>query len=343
MESAKDLKMLDRAQMLHQWLQKVLNGDLVSMQAMQGDASFRRYFRVMTATCTLVAMDAPPPQENCRPFVAIAATLREAGLQAPEVLAADVDQGFLLLSDFGDDTYLKILAPHNADSCYREALLALATLQGCRQVKDWNIPAFTFQFMQQEWQWHKEWFLTKLLQLDYHAEEEALDKCFEQIATNAANQPQVFMHRDFHSGNLMRLASGQVGILDFQDAFIGPITYDLVSLLRDCYIDWPEKQVTEWALFYLSLLQARQQLTEVDQATFLRWFDWMGIERHLKAIFTFSRKHLRDQQSQYLQHIPRTLHYIETVSHRYPELFALHQLMAERVKPAVKRVLACVQ
>lgn len=343
MKSVNELKITDRTTALQQWLREVLKEQFVSMQALPGDASFRRYFRMTTSTGSFIAMDAPPPQESCKPFVAIAEALRNIKLQAPEIIAANEEQGFLLLTDFGDQTYLKALNSQNADQCYERALSALAVLQTCREVKGLIIPPFTFAFMQQEWLWHKEWFLNKLLDLKVGAEEAALDKCFTIIAESAVNQPQVFMHRDYHSGNLMLLPTGDVGILDFQDAFIGPVTYDLVSLLRDCYIDWPNEQVEGWVFAYLQKLHRQNELINVDKPTFQRWFDLMGLERHLKALFTFARKHVRDQQPQYLKHIPRTLNYIIKVSQHYPELTSLHSFMRDKVQPAATRILSCAQ
>jgi aminoglycoside/choline kinase family phosphotransferase len=301
---------------------------------MAGDASFRRYFRVHGPSSTMVAMDAPPSQENCSAFVAVAHSLRSRGLMAPEIIAADIERGFLLLTDFGDQTLLKSLNMNNADTLYGSALEALAILQAGREVAGRTIPLFTAELMWKEWAWHKEWFLVKFLGVSLGQEEAALNHCFSLLVDAAVSQPQVFMHRDYHSANLMLLSdvrsSSSVGILDFQDAFIGPVTYDLASLLRDCYIDWPEAEVQRWALAYLKQLQLRGQLTQVDEQTFLRWFDFMGLERHIKALFTFARKQVRDHQPQYLKHIPRTLHYIQDVSGRYPELAALHTFFSKR-------------
>ena len=174
----------------------------------------------------------------------------------------------------------------------------------------------------------KEWFFEKYLSLTLSREAHArLNASFDFLAENAANQPLVFMHRDYHSANLMRLENEEVGILDFQDAFIGPLTYDVVSLLRDCYIDWPEKRVIEWATYYWQKIA----LPSVSLETFLRWFDLMGIQRHLKCLLTFSRKYCRDQNAEYVQHIPRTLHYIITISERYPECKALTIFLREEV------------
>lgn len=338
LESMEELKKQDRQEALTQWLSHTCDLPATALEVMQGDASFRRYFRLRTQDQSFVVMDAPPPQENCRPFVAIANALRDAGLQAPNIIQADVERGFLLLTDFGDATYLKTLNTENADPLYRRALKTLAQLQHCREVKGVHIPPFTSDFMMKEWMWHKEWFLEKLLGLSFAREEKELDVCYARVVAEAVSQPQVFMHRDYHSANLMVLPDGGVGMLDFQDAFIGPITYDLVSLLRDCYIDWPESQVNDWVLAYWEMLQPFHIAGLSDQQTFLRWFDWMGIQRHLKALLTFARKHVRDQQSQYLTFIPRTLHYLLQVSARYPELSALHHYLDTQVQPAFNKV-----
>lgn len=325
---------------LEEWLKSSCGLSDYTLHSMVGDASFRRYFRVMTPRGTYVAMDAPPPQERCAPFVAIAHALRAQGLQAPEIYQTDIERGYLLLSDFGDATYLKSLKPSNVDELYQRALDALAQLQACAQVNGHEVPPFTRDFMRQEWCWHKEWFLGRWLNIDAKSFEPELDACFDILVESAASQPQVFMHRDFHSGNLMVLPDS-VGILDFQDAFVGPITYDLASLLRDCYIDWPDAQVKQWALGYRDRVQ---QIKSVDDATFMRWFDLMGMERHLKALFTFARKHVRDQQSQYLQHVPRTLNYLISVSKQYPELAPLHEFLSQQVLSAVQqKELLCAQ
>lgn len=343
MESALELKNPERQSAFERWLLEDCGLDRVTIQPMPGDASFRRYFRIHTPSASYVAMDAPPPQENCRPFVAIAKSLRSVGLCSPEIIAADVDQGFLLLTDFGDWTYLKSLTKQNADQLYDVALTSLAHMQAIRDVPGRTLPLFSPDFMRQEWAWHKEWFTGQLLDVSLGELEAELDECFDLVVDAAANQPQVFMHRDFHSANLMVLPGNKVGILDFQDAFLGPVTYDLVSLLRDCYIDWPQADVTQWVIQYHQKLQAVGMLHDVSQPEFLRWFDFMGVERHTKALFTFARKHVRDQQPQYLKHIPRTVKYLLNVTERYPELSPLHYYFYHMVQPELERVLLCAQ
>lgn len=315
--------------MLH-WLRSVC-GIEAALQALIGDTSGRRYFRLRHSGQSMIVMDAPPPQENCYPFVAISKALQELGLLTPSIFQADLQQGFLLLTDFGDATYLNTLNEHNADQLYHQALDKLAVMQACKH----TVPPFTMEWMQNEWVWHKEWFLQKLLGLSLESVEKQLDHCYDRLVASAVEQPQVFMHRDFHSANLMVL-NQNVGILDFQDAFRGPLTYDVVSLLRDCYIAWPSSQVQTWALSYLKRLNLY-----ADEATFLRWFDYMGIQRHLKALMTFARKKVRDQQPRYLQHVPRTLRYISEVSSAYPELSVLHDFMNEEVQPAFMKKIQC--
>jgi aminoglycoside/choline kinase family phosphotransferase len=337
MESARELKIseikkIERQSALERWLDSTCHVSPSALQPMAGDASLRRYFRVQIESQSFIVMDAPPP-ENCQAFAAISSALRKLGLQTPEIIHADFDQGFLLITDFGDATYLKTLTADNADQLYQAALTDLAVLQSCRQ---FDAPPFTADFMAKEWEWHKEWMLDKFLGLSAGKE---LDACYQLLVESAITQPQVFMHRDFHSANLMVLPQGKVGILDFQDAFIGPLTYDLVSLLRDCYIDWPRDRVQNWALFYLRTLQAKGLLNQVSDQQFLRWFDLMGMQRHLKALLTFARKHVRDHQSHYLNHVPRTLGYLLSVSQDYPEFAKLHDYLKETVHPAFERVM----
>lgn len=339
----------ERKKALEEWL--FANGVLQHMPIlpMPHDASFRRYFRVATTHGSRIAMDAVAPQENCHSFMVIAKALRAHGLLAPEVFAADITQGFLLLSDFGDQTYLSVLNHDNADQLYTLALTALSMLQAC-SVSETIVKPFNQEWMRNEWAWHKEWFLGKWLGVSLGGFEKALDDCYSHVIDSAISQPQVFMHRDYHSANLMvlpeQITNGErsVGILDFQDAFIGPITYDLVSLLRDCYIDWPLEKIHAWVITYWQQLVSLGVLPSTSLQVFLRWFDLMGVQRHLKALFTFARKHVRDQQSHYLKHIPRTLNYILYTSCRYPELNALHNHLHDIVKPAVLRELsACVR
>lgn len=325
----------ERARAMLAWLMIASPNEIVSLAPMVGDASFRRYFRLVTTHGSYVVMDAPPQNENVLRFIQIANILRSKGLHAPSIIAENVQDGFLILTDFGDLTYLAALKTREPTPLYQKALQALSVIQSCQPTASFVLPHFTHDFMQSEWEWHNEWFLHGLLKLQEH--DPALRATYDLLIESALLQPQVFMYRDFHAGNLMFLADGQVGLLDFQDAFIGPLTYDLVSLLRDCYIDWPKQQVIEWALFYYSLLHNEGVLTHVSEMQFLKWFDWMGIQRHLKALMTFARKALRDHNEHYLQFIPRTLNYIVTVSAQYDELTFINEFYAKTALPIFTR------
>lgn len=302
-----------------------------TMQPLAGDASFRRYYRVKTDAVTYIAMDAPKETENCESFIAIANALRQLSLNTPQIIAQNKEQGFLLLSDFGDDILLKIFNKDNAAQLYQLALNNLSIIKTCDTVSDWTIPHFTAERMHEELLLFKEWFLLRHCKLQLTpSDEKSLSDVFEFLIYSALEQPQVFAHRDYHSANLMRLSNQEIGILDFQDAFIGPVTYDLVSLLRDCYIDWPEAFVMTQVEYYWKKIAVPVSLAE-----FTRWFDLMGLQRHLKALLTFSRKMHRDNNSNYLQFIPRTEHYIKTISQRYPECRVLYHLFSERVAACV--------
>lgn len=313
---------------LTEWLNNNVNLPPFQLKPLAGDASFRRYFRVELQNGSYIAMDAPPPRENCVPFIAIAKGLRDLGLNTPTIFAKDVARGFLLISDFGDKLFLKELTATNAEALYDCAIDALDVLRSCQVIQDWKLPYFSADFMRQELELFKEWFLLKHLNLNLSSSLEIqLSQCFDFIANTSANQSYSFMHRDYHSANLMILPHHQVGILDFQDAFVGPVTYDLVSLLRDCYIAWPDELVNKLVIRYFEKIN----LSNISQEQFLSWFEIMGLQRHLKALLTFSRKLHRDGNANYLQHIPRTLQYILKESAVFPECKVLYKLISEKV------------
>lgn len=325
----------DRLASLCRWLTQQSDLAEFRLQPLAGDASFRRYFRIIQSKISYIAMDAPPDKENCAPYVSISRALRAHGLLTPDIMAEELSQGFLLLTDFGDRLLLNELNQTNAEMLYRQALNNLMKLQSCPiPVAGWKIPPFTADFMYKELKLFQEWYLQTYLKISLSAATvHMLDQVFLFLAETAASQPQVFMHRDYHSANLMVLPHDQIGTLDFQDAFIGPVTYDLVSLLRDCYIAWPEEQVIQLALHY------RNQLNlAVTDEEFIRWFDLMGLQRHLKALLTFSRKYCRDGNANYLKHIPRTLNYIMLESQRYPECKEFHAFLHETLMPAQQEV-----
>ncbi len=332
--------MLDpRQQALNYWLKAELNTDF-NMTPVIGDASFRRYFRVTCDGKTFIAVDAPPNKENSHSFIAVGRAFAAIEVNVPQVFSFDLRDGFLLLSDFGTELYQYALNAENADELYTRSLKELAKIQACQTIADWTLPQFDQTFMLEELSNFRHWFLERHLQipLDDHANK-LLDELFEQLINSAITQPQCCIHRDYHSRNLMVLPEG-IGVLDFQDAAKGPITYDLVSLLRDCYIAWPRQKVEQWALsFYEGLIE--KNLLTVSWPVFLRWFDWMGIQRHLKAIFIFARKYYRDGVADYLPYIANGLQYVVDVSRNYPELQTFANWLDEELLPryeTVKRV-----
>lgn len=319
---------------LEAWLKKNLANTEFNITKLAGDASFRRYFRIHTAQQTFVAMDAPPEKENCQPFVAVAKSFAAQGILVPEVLAADLNLGFLLLSDLGDRLLLAELQSINqADYFYTQALEIIPQIQSCLTVTDWNLPKFGEQIIKNELQLFIDWFLVQHLQIKIDkALDNSLQNLFSILIQAANEQPQVCVHRDFHSRNLMCLDENKIGILDFQDAVIGPITYDAVSLLRDCYIAWPIADVSRWVLFFYGLCVENQLINNVTQQQFIYWFDLVGIQRHLKVLGIFARLYHRDGKAGYLQEIPRILQYIFEASEKYSELDGLNNFISGIIK-----------
>lgn len=324
MDHSKD----NRLEALRQWLEQQPALDNFQIATASADASFRRYFRITVPNGkTLIAMDAPPDKEDCGPFIDVTQRLEQAGLRVPHIHAKNLRQGFLLLDDLGEQDYLQSLSNDNVDALYRPAIEALIKLQ---RADDRGLPRYDAALLQTEMSLFDDWFLQHHLGLTLdHQARRVLDQLHKVLIENAASQPQVFVHRDYHARNLMFEPACPPGIIDYQDAVIGPITYDLVSLLRDCYIAWPQEQVEHWALLFRDHAMACGQLGAVEESTFLRWFDLMGIQRHLKAIGIFSRLNHRDGKSGYLADIPRTLDYLEQVSRRYDETCTLATLIEE--------------
>lgn len=316
--------MPERLEQLKHWLGNELNFSEYTLRPASADASFRRYFRVLHEGVSYVVMDAPPQKEDSRPFIRISKMFFDLGLNVPEVIDESLQQGFLLLSDLGSAPYLDVLDEETVERLYGDALGALATLQACAP-DNASLPAYDRALLLGEMELSREWLMGKHLGLSADAAQTGMiDAAFELLAENALAQPRVCVHRDYHSRNLMHTGINNPGILDFQDAVIGPVTYDLVSLLRDCYIDWPRARVEDWALGYLDLaLQSGILRAEHDDPQqFLRWFDLMGMQRHLKAAGIFARLKHRDGKAGYLQDIPRTLGYVVEVAGRYDELAA---------------------
>ena len=323
---------------LSRWVAGIVAGRHCDIRPASADASFRRYFRVRLKDGTsYIVMDAPPDKEDSRPYIEVARRLRGLGLNVPEVLAEDTAQGFLLITDLGSQSYLDALNPESVERLYGDALAALVVLQAGIHTDSSFLPPYDAALLQREMELFREWFLGRHLGLALtSAQHGVLDRSFAALAESALAQPRVWVHRDYHSRNLMVYPAHNPGILDFQDAVMGPVTYDLVSLLRDCYIAWPRAQVEEWAKGYRALVQESGIPVGDDDALFLRWFDLMGVQRHLKAIGIFARLNHRDGKPGYLNDIPRTMGYVLDVSTRYAELNPLHRMLMELGVPGTR-------
>jgi aminoglycoside/choline kinase family phosphotransferase len=303
--------MSDRSTRLKHWLDQLGFRDY-SLSPASEDASFRTYLRLEAGDGSRIVMDAPPDKESCGPFIAVAQKLRDADLNAPAIIAQNLVEGFLVLTDFGCNDYLSQLNPESEGSLYADALAALLLMQTRIDADD--LPSYDEALLNQELDLFHDWFLGKLLGITLEPAQQSSWQSIKQVLVeNALAQPQVFVHRDYHSRNLMKVDTHNPGILDFQDAVKGPITYDLVSLLRDCYIAWPQAHVDRLALDYYEFARTHE-LVDVKAAQFMRWFNLTGIQRHLKAIGIFSRLNIRDGKPGYLKDIPRTLEYVNQVS-----------------------------
>ena len=310
------------------------------LSTVSGDASFRRYFRSFgyedQAQRSFIVMDAPPEKESSEAYVNIARELERYGLQVPHIHVANLEKGFLLLSDLGDELYLNHLNEASADDLYKAALHTLLCIQQCNDLAA-NLPLYDATLLNKEMDLFSEWFCEKLLHLSLSASEKLLiHQTTQQLINSALMQPQVCVHRDYHSRNLMLTPEKSPGILDFQDAVKGPITYDLVSLLKDCYIAWPRDKVEQWTIVFANKLREKKMLTNVNDEQFLRWFDWMGVQRHLKVLGIFSRLHLRDNKPRYLNDIPLVLDYVLETTSRYDELNEFYQWLMEKVSPSLE-------
>ncbi len=306
------------------WLKNNLLLTITACEPASSDASFRRYFRIKTPDQQFIVMDAPPTQENIEPFIRIAELLKLSQINVPTIFQQNQTDGFLLLEDFGSQCFLDQLNSRTADDLYQSAFDSLFKLQTLTSIKDSGLPVYDQPLLHRELAIFDDWFLTQLLDIQIPAA--MWDRVRTLLTASALEQPRVCVHRDYHSRNLMVLDSNSPGVIDFQDAVIGPITYDLVSLLRDCYISWPEQQLAQWRSIYFERLR-QAGLINCSASQFNRWFDLMGLQRHLKAIGIFSRLHLRDGKSNYLGDIPRTLNYVTTVCAAYPELAEFNEFL----------------
>lgn len=268
-------------------------------------------------------MDAPPEKEDCHPFLLVTDLIRGVGVNAPDVISLDIQQGFLLLDDLGSKPYLDYLDDDSANKLYSDAIDALVKMQTI----DGLLPAYDEERLQTEMDLFETWYLNRHLDIQLNEKQKAsLNQTFDLLIKNASEQPQVFVHRDYHSRNLMITDENNPGVIDYQDAVIGPITYDLVSLFKDCYIEWPRERIELWLELYLARISPDRL---IDKDTLIRWFDLMGVQRHLKVLGIFARLNYRDGKTQYLNDLPLTLKYVLEMCEQYDELQPLKQLFEE--------------
>ncbi len=321
-----------RLEQLTVWVEQTLGISGGQIAPASSDASFRRYFRITLPGTSHIVMDAPPEKEDCGPFIKISAAMADYGLNVPVVLEQDLTQGFLLLSDLGHQQYLPALNEQSADQLYGDAITALVQLQANGKLTDAALPRYDHALLMREMALFQEWFLEKHLQIRLTAEQQhELNEVLEWLAQQSLQQPYVWVHRDYHSRNLMLTTQHNPGVLDFQDAVIGPVSYDLVSLLKDCYIAWPRQRVEAWVAQYRQQAMAAGVNAGESQQQLLHWFDMMGVQRHLKVLGIFARLNIRDNKPGYLQDIPRIMEYVLEVVRRVPELQPLRRLLEEQV------------
>lgn len=319
------------------WINQHTQFQCQQLETVSGDASFRRYFRFYHQGRSIIAVDAPPAQENSQIFALVSRAYQDCALPVPTILAADFELGFYCQDDFGNKLFADGLTLANCESLYSQALDHLPAIQSCVATEVGSLPAFDEAMLNRESDLFSHWLVQVHLNLSLSEQEtQVMQQAFVTLGDNFHAQPQLGVHRDYHSRNLMILPNQTIGIIDFQDAVIGPITYDAASLLRDCYQNWPDAMVygllKDWHNKYYA---------EFDWSQFKRWFDLSGIQRHVKASGIFARLWHRDGKALYLQDIPRTLQHLVNVSQHYAELSDFTTLVNKRIKPAVELKLRC--
>jgi aminoglycoside/choline kinase family phosphotransferase len=325
-----------RLGLIEKWLRAELAMGQFEIAPASADASFRRYFRVTRGVETCIVMDAPPDKEDLEPFLRVDALLASTGVNVPRVMASDKAQGFLLLSDLGSRQYLTELTQGgDVERLYGDALQALAAMQIRGRDFATELAPYDRALLVREMELLPEWFLERHLGIAVDRElRQMLDRLYEALVQAALEQPASFVHRDYHSRNLMLTSAHNPGILDFQDAVYGAVTYDLVSLLKDCYIAWPAERVRGWALAHRAALAQAGFAVGAEPAQFLRWFDLMGLQRHIKVLGIFARLWYRDGKRNYLTDLPLVLQYTRSAAEQYPETREFAQFLQERVQPA---------
>ncbi len=320
---------MERIQLLENWVKEQFPAKSLTMQPASADASFRRYFRISFDDQTFIVMDAPPSQEDCTPFLRVAEILTASGVHVPKILARNLEQGFLLLSDLGNTTFLQALNDQRdiANHLYGDAMDTLIKIQLSQQTD--SLPDYDEALLLRELNLFPDWYIAKHLQKDLSEKQQAvLQSIFTRILQNNLAQPRVLVHRDYHSRNLM-VTSPNPGIIDFQDAVHGPITYDLVSLFKDAYIRWDEERVLDWMIRYWEKARKAGLPVSADFSAFYEDFEWMGVQRHLKILGIFARLNYRDGKTTYLHDMPLVMEYLRKTCKRYRELHLLLNLLDE--------------
>jgi N-acetylmuramate 1-kinase len=326
------------------WLTSQFPAQNINLLPLTGDAGFRRYFRFHLHNKSYIAVDAPPALSNNQAFVSVQKILNGVGVNVPNIFAADLKQGFFCLGDFGDTALASQLTAENMQQYYGLAISELKKMLKCQSTVVQSLPNYDEAFIANELNIFSEWLLEKHLGIYLTTDEQrALSLCFESLIGAITEQPKVFMHRDYHSRNIMlmsddKFGENKLGIIDFQDAVQGPVIYDLVSLLRDCYVRWPDELIAPLVEDYRQHLQKHFPDENISQEKWQYWFDLTGLQRHIKASGIFARLHHRDNKSGYLADIPLTLTYIQDISGQYDKLRFLHELVTRRVMPAFDKL-----
>ena len=318
----------ERIERLTTWVRSVLPAPLLDLHPASADASFRRYFRARTADGSYIVMDAPPSHEDCMPFLHVARLFRAAGANTPEILGENLADGFLLLSDFGDTTYLAALDEENASRLYLDANAALIRIQSASRPDE--LPPYDAELLLREMRLFPDWYLARHLDIRLSSEQmNRLEATFDRILANNLAQPRVYVHRDWHSRNLMLTPDDNPGVLDFQDAVYGPITYDLASIYKDAYIRWDEERVLDWLVRYWEAARKQGLPVHADFGEFYRDFEWMGAQRHIKVLGIFARLCHRDGKTGDLKDMPLVMDYLRKTCARYTGLGDFLRLLDE--------------
>ncbi len=316
---------MDRLERLDAWLDGLFPGEHFLLLPASADASFRRYFRVSLDGVSYIAMDAPPAHEDCAPYIHVAEVFGAAGVNVPKVLAQNLEDGFLLLTDLGSTTYLDALAADRADALYRDANEALIKIQLASHPN--VLPPYDEALLLREMRLFPDWYIERHLGVALApGQAEVLEGMFRRVLAQVLAQPAVYVHRDYHSRNLM-VTEPNPGVLDFQDAVYGPITYDLVSLYKDAYIAWDEERILDWVIRYWERAKREGLPVGADFAAFYRDFEWMGVQRHIKVLGIFARLYHRDGKEGYLKDMPRVMNYLRRACERYGELSPMLRLL----------------